>query len=368
MQVPFVDLKTQYQNLKAEIVPVIEDVCSGARFIMGPELAEFEKNFAEFVGAAHAVGVSTGTDAIMMALKAAGIGEGDEVITAANTFIASVLAISSAGANPVLVDCDERFYAIDPEKIEAAITGKTRAIIPVHLYGQPADMTAILDIAKKHNLTVVEDACQSHGSLYHGRATGAFGAAGCFSFFPGKNLGAYGDGGAVVTDDPAIDDTLRMFRNYGQRKKYHHEVIGWNFRLDNLQAGILNVKLKRLAAWNAARYEAAQEYRRLLAGLADKVALPEERADSTHVYHLYVVRVRERERLQNFLQEKGVSTGIHYPIPIHLLPAYKSLGYGKGDFPVTERYADEILSLPMYPEITKEQIAYTAHCMEDFYS
>ncbi len=368
MQVPFVDLKTQYQNLKKDIQPVIEDVCSGARFIMGPELSEFEENFARFTGSRHAVGVSTGTDALMMALRAAGIGEGDEVITAANTFIATVLGISAAGASPVLVDCDEKYYTIDPEKIESAITGKTKAILPVHLYGQPADMKRILDIANAHNLLVVEDACQSHGSQFHGKTTGTFGIAGCFSFFPGKNLGAYGDGGGVVTDDAEIDDRLRMLRNYGQRKKYHHEVKGWNYRLDNLQAGILNIKLKHLAGWNASRYAAAQHYTQLLAKLAEFVQTPAERPGCTHVYHLYIVRVKDRDKLQNYLQERGVFTGIHYPIPIHLLPAYTELGGKKGDFPRTEQFADEILSLPMFPEITKEQIEYTVSCIGEFYS
>ena len=368
MQVPFVDLKMQYQNLKSELQPVIEDVCAGARFIMGPELSDFEGKFAKFVGARHVVGVSTGTDALMMALRAAGVGAGDEVITAANTFIATVLGISAAGASPVLVDCDEDYYTVDPVKIESAVTNRTRAIIPVHLYGQPADMKPILEIAKKHGLLIIEDACQSHGSEYHGKVTGTFGIAGCFSFFPGKNLGAYGDGGGVATDDPAIDDRLRMLRNYGQRKKYHHEVKGWNYRLDNLQAGILNVKLKHLADWNRARAAAAREYTKLLSKLRDFIVTPQERPDCTHVYHLYIVRAKKRDNLQDFLQEKGVSTGIHYPIPIHLLPAYKELGGKKGDFPLTERFADEILSLPMFPEITKEQIAYTVRCIEEFYS
>ena len=367
MQVPFVDLRSQYQSLRSEIRTVMDDVCAGARFVMGPELTEFEGNFAAFISSKYAVGVSTGTDAIMMALKAVGVGEGDEVIAPANTFIATVLAISSAGAKPVLVDCDEDYYNIDPGKIEPAITSKTKAIVPVHLYGQPADMNPIMELAGKHKIKIIEDACQSHGAQYNGKTTGTFGEAGCFSFFPGKNLGAYGDGGGVVTDDPAIVETIQLFRNYGQKVKYHHLLKGWNFRLDNIQAAILNIKLKFLAEWSTSRYNAAQEYSKQLSVLDNKVKTPMEMPNTTHVYHLYVIRVEERDELQKYLQEKGVATGIHYPIPFHLLPAYSDLDYKKGDFPVTEQIADEILSLPMYPEITPEQIAYVVSCIKDFY-
>lgn len=367
MQVPFVDLKLQYRNLRTDMMTVMDDVCSGARFILGPELQQFEKNFAQFVGAQYAIGVSTGTDAIMMSLKAVGVNAGDEVISVANTFIATILAISACGAKPVLVDCDPLYYNIDPEKIERAITRQTKAIVPVHLYGQPANMDPIMEIAKKHNLKVIEDACQSHGAQYHGKTTGTIGEAGCFSFFPGKNLGGYGDGGGVVTNDPAIAEAIQMMRNYGQKVKYHHLMKGWNFRLDNLQAGILNVKLKHLAQWSAGRYDAAQKYTRQLKELGDRVITPAEMPNSTHVYHLYIIRVKERDSLQKFLKEKGVETGIHYPIPIHLSPAYADLGYKKGDFPVTERYADEVLSLPMFAEITDEQINFVVESIKEFY-
>lgn len=367
MQVPFVDLKLQYRNLRTDLMKTMDDVCSGARFILGPELQEFEKNFARFIGANHAIGVSTGTDAIMMALKAVGVNPGDEVISVANTFIATILAISSGNAKPVLVDCDPLYYNIDPEKIEAAITKKTKAIVPVHLYGQPADMGPIMDIAKRHQLKVVEDACQSHGAQYHGKTAGTFGEAGCFSFFPGKNLGGYGDGGGVVTNDPLVAEAIRMFRNYGQKVKYHHLTKGWNFRLDNLQAAILDVKLKHLSQWSASRNAAAQKYSRQLKELGDRVVTPAEMPHATHVYHLYIIRIKERDALQQYLKEKGVETGIHYPIPIHLSPAYADLGYKKGAFPVTERNADEVLSLPIFPEITDDQIAYVVESIKEFY-
>lgn len=364
MKVPFVDLQIQFEQLRSEIMPAVERVCSRAAFILGGEVDEFEKAFAAFCGAAHCVGVASGCDALLCGLKACGVGPGDEVIAPANTFIATVLAISAAGATPVLVDCLEDTYEIDPAAVRKAVTKRTRVLLPVHLYGQAADMDAIAGIAAEFNLKVIEDAAQAHGALYKGRPCGTLGAVGCFSFYPGKNLGAYGDGGAIVTNDPAIAEYARMFRNYGQPRKYFHEMIGWNSRLDTLQAAILLAKLKHLKDWNAARRRHADEYRARLKDLP--VKLPAVAPGNEHVYHLFVIRHPRRDALLDFLQEKGVSCVIHYPIPVHLQKAYRHLGCAEGSFPVAERAAREIVSLPMFPELTEEQIGYVCHGIREF--
>jgi dTDP-4-amino-4,6-dideoxygalactose transaminase len=362
--VPFVDLVAQHASIQPELDEAIAQVIANANFILGEEVDLFENEFAAFCGTNHAVGLDSGTSALELALRAYEIGPGDEVITAANTFIATVLAISYTGATPVLVDADPRTYNLDPELIESAITSRTRAIIPVHLYGQPADMDRIMEIARRHDLIVIEDAAQAHGALYKGRRTGSLADAAAFSFYPAKNLGACGDGGAVVTNDERIADSLRMLRNYGQTKKYHHVSQGFNRRLDTLQAAILRIKLKYIDQWNAARRDHAQAYGQLLADSG--LILPVEAPGVESVYHLYIVRTEDRDRLQHYLHEQNIATGIHYPIPVHLQPAYEDLGYSKGDFPVSEMLAEEILSLPMYPELEPAAIAYTAAAIQDY--
>ena len=364
MQVPFVDLAAQYAAIKPKVDPAIASVLHRTNFILGQDVELFEKEFAAFCEAEYAVGVDTGTSALELILRAYDIGPGDEVITVANTFIATALAISYAGAAPILVDADPRTYTMDVSKLEDAITPRTKAVIPVHLYGQPADMDPIMEIARKHGLKVIEDACQAHGARYKGRRVGSLGHAAAFSFYPAKNLGAYGDGGMIVTRDEHVAQGLQMLRNYGQREKYNHLVRGFNRRLDTLQAAVLRVKLKHLDDWNAARRRHARRYDQLLAD--SPVTLPLEADYAESVYHLYVVRTDEREALMSFLQERGVSAGIHYPIPIHLQPAYEGLGYWKGDFPVSERYAAKIVSLPMYPELTPEFTRYVAKAVIEF--
>ncbi|MCA9968636.1 MAG: DegT/DnrJ/EryC1/StrS family aminotransferase [Anaerolineales bacterium] len=363
-KVPFVDLGIQHVALAAEIEAGMAEVMRKTNFILGEEVTLFENEFAAYCEVGHAIGVDSGTSALELALRAFDIGPGDEVITAANTFIASALAISNCGATPVLVDIDPDTYNIDPQKIEAAITPRTRAIIPVHLYGQPADMDAILDIARRHGLRVIEDACQAHGARHNGKRAGSLGDAAAFSFYPAKNLGAYGDGGIVVTNDPEVADAVQMLRNYGQRRKYEHLILGYNRRLDTLQAAVLRVKLQHLDGYNAARRQHAAHYGELLAD--GPVVIPVESPFAEPVYHLYVVRTDKREDLQAYLQARNIHTGIHYPIPIHLQPAYKELGYQQGDFPVTEAYADTILSLPMYPELDPEAVAYVAHTIREW--
>ena len=363
-KIPFVDLATQYASIASEVNPAIQSVIESCAFILGPEVKKFEEEFAAFCDVQYAISVDSGTAAIELALRAFDIGPGDEVIAPANTFIATVLPITQLGAKPVLVDHHPETYTIDVEKIEAAITDKTRVIIPVHLYGQPADMDAIMDIARRHNLIVIEDACQAHGTRYKGRRVGGIGDAAAFSFYPGKNLGAYGDGGMVVTNNAQTADRLMMLRNYGQRKKYLHEQIGYNHRLDSVQAAVLRVKLKYLDGWNEARRQHAGLYSSLLADLG--VHPPVVPEYSEPVWHLYVIRVEDRDGFQAFLAEHKIDTGIHYPIPIHLQPAYQSLGYKPGDFPVTEAYADKLVSLPMYAELTDEMISYVVSVTRDF--
>jgi dTDP-4-amino-4,6-dideoxygalactose transaminase len=352
--VPFVDLKAQYDTIRDEVTTAVAAVFESSQFVLGDAVSRFERAFAEYLGSSHAVGVASGLDALSLALRALNVGPGDEVILPANTYIATALAVSAVGATPVLVDCREDTYQIDPALIEQAISSRTRALIPVHLYGQAADMAAIGAIAEAHGLPVVEDAAQAHGTQYDGRRCGTFGRMGCFSFYPGKNLGAYGDGGLVVTDDENLAERLRRLRNYGQRVKYEHVEKGVNSRLDSVQAAVLGVKLPYLDGWNARRAGHAARYSELLAGRV--LAVPARDPRSTHTYHLYVVRVANREAIVKSLAERGIQTGIHYPIPIHLQSAYRDLGYGPGDFPVAERCAGEILSLPMYAELTEEQI------------
>ena len=366
LQVPFVDLAAQYSTIADEINETTSRIIQKADFILGREVRLFEEEFAAFSEARYAVGVDSGTSALELALRAYDIGPGDEVITAANSFIASALAISHAGATPVLVDVDPFTHTIDVTGIERAITSRTKAIIPVHLYGHPAHMDPIRKIAEQHGLIVIEDACQAHGARYKGRRAGSLGHAAAFSFYPGKNLGAYGDGGMVVTNDADIRKRLEMLRNYGQEEKYHHLTQGFNRRLDTLQAAVLRVKLKYLEKWNAARRWQAELYHRLLAGTA--LVLPSEAVGAQSVWHLYVIRTEYRDKLKEYLASRGIAAGIHYPVPIHLQPAYKNLGYKRGSFPVTEQYAQRILSLPMYAELTPELIEYVSKTILTFLS
>jgi dTDP-4-amino-4,6-dideoxygalactose transaminase len=357
LRVPLVDIRAQQQEVGSAISRAIEDVLARGDFILGSAVERFEAEFARFIGTRHAVGVGTGLDALALALRAHGIGRGDEVITAANTFIATILAIELVGARPVLVDIDRETYAVEPSAVAAAISPRTRAIMPVHLYGLPVDLDGILAVARRHNLVVIEDAAQAHGARYNGKRVGSFGHSAAFSFYPAKNLGACGDGGMLVTDDDLVAERVRVLRNYGQRAKYRHVTLGTNSRLDTLQAAILSVKLQYLDGWNETRRRHARTYDALLAGL---VHTPTMRADVEHVYHLYVIETDRRDAVQDHLRAKGIDTGIHYPVPVHLQEACAHLGYRAGDFPVTESAAARILSLPMYPQLTDTQLAYIA--------
>lgn len=362
--VPFVDLGAQYRTIASEMDQAISQVIRETDFILGREVHLFEEEFAAFCEAHYAIGVDSGTSALELALRAFGIGPGDEVITAANSFIASALAISHAGGTPVLVDVDPYSYTLDVTAIERAITRRTKAVIPVHLYGHPADMDPIRQLADKHGLVVIEDACQAHGARYKGKRVGSLGHAAAFSFYPGKNLGAYGDGGMVVTNDRKVAKRLEMLRNYGQKEKYKHLFRGYNRRLDTMQAAILRVKLKYLEKWNAARRWNAMLYQKHLEGSG--VVVPGEAGGAEAVWHLYVIRTGRRDALKEHLAGKGVNAGIHYPVPIHLQPAYEDLGHKRGDFPVTEAYADRILSLPLYAELTPEQIEHVSSAISEF--
>jgi dTDP-4-amino-4,6-dideoxygalactose transaminase len=364
MQIPLVDLKAQYLSIKKEIDEAIQRVLNKCNFIMGDEVKEFEEELASFCSAQYAVGVSSGTDALLLALKALNIQPGDEVITVPNTFIATTEAITMAGGKIKFVDIDEETFNIDTNKIESAITNKTRAILPVHLYGQPANMDPIINLAKKYNLKVIEDAAQAHGAEYKNKRVGALGDIGIFSFYPGKNLGAYGDAGAVVTNDPDISNKIAMLRNHGRTKKYEHEYEGYNCRLDTLQAAILRVKLKYINSWNEARRNHASSYRKLLQNT--DIILPTEQKDNKHIYHIFAVRTADRDNLLNKLKNEGIGAGIHYPIPLHLQPAYRYLGYKAGDFPITEKCAREIISLPMYPELDEVKIKKIAEAISKF--
>jgi dTDP-4-amino-4,6-dideoxygalactose transaminase len=365
MSIPLVDLKAQYQTIKGDIDPVVLDIMQRAAFVLGKEVRDLEKVFARYCQVTHAVGVDSGYSALELILRAYDIGPGDEVITTPNTFIATALAISTCGAKPVFVDIDPKTYNIDPSKLEEAITPSTRAILPVHLYGQPADMDPIIKIAFRHGLLVIEDACQAHGASYKGRKTGSLGHAAAFSFYPGKNLGAYGDGGMVVTNDEDIAEKIRVFRHVGQKGKNKHIVKGFNHRLDNLQAAVVLTKLPHLDGWNEARRRAAVQYNSLLQDLP--VEVPDVMDSVEHIYHLYVIRTKRRDELDLYLNERGIDTGIHYPTPIHLQPAYQELGYRLGDFPITESIANEILSLPMYPELKEDQIKHIVAVIKEFF-
>ncbi len=359
MNVPFLDLKAQYGGIKNEIQNAIQEVLDSCAFAGGPFVEKFEKEWAAYCGTKYAIGVGNGTDALWLALLALGVGRGDEVITVPNSFLATAEAISLVGATPVFVDVDSETYNMDPALLKGAITSKTRAIIPVHLFGQPADMDPIMEIAGKRSIPVIEDACQAHGAEYKGRRAGSIAAAGCFSFYPGKNLGAYGEGGAVVTDRSDIDEKIRMLRDHGQSKKYYHEIAGINGRLDGIQGAVLSVKLRHLDKWNSLRRAAARQYADLLAGM-DGIILPVEAGYAKHIYHVFALRVRNRDALMERLHGEGIHCGIHYPVPIHLQTAYGSLGLKKGSFPITESCANEFLSLPMFPELTVEQIRFVA--------
>jgi dTDP-4-amino-4,6-dideoxygalactose transaminase len=364
MKVPFLDLKAHHDPLKAEFMAAISAVIDSGAFAGGPFVAKFEQEFAAFCGSKHAVGVGNGTDALWFALLALGVGPGDEVITVPHTFIATAEAISFCGAKPVFVDIDERTYTMDPRGLEQAITSRTKAIIPVHIFGQMADMEPILAIAREHDLPVIEDACQAHGAEYKGRKAGSLGVAGCFSFYPGKNLGAFGEGGGIVTDDLELAQKMRVLRDHGQARKYYHDVVGWNGRMDGIQSAVLSVKLRGLAENNARRREHARVYDRLLASV--KAVITPAVADyAAHIYHIYAVRVKNRDKVLADLVQKGISCGIHYPVPLHLQAAYRSLGYGLGSFPVAEKCASEFLSLPMFPELTVAQIEAVVAALKD---
>jgi dTDP-4-amino-4,6-dideoxygalactose transaminase len=363
MKVAFVDLAEQHRPLQDEFRAVFERVLQRSSFILGPEVQAFEEAFAAYVGASHCIALNSGTAALQLTLQALQIGPGDEVITVPNTFIATAEAISAVGATPVFVDVDPVSYNMDPALVEAAITPKTKALLPVHLYGQCADLEPLLRIARDHNLELIEDACQAHGATCNDKKAGTLGIAGCFSFYPGKNLGCLGEGGAVVTNDAALAQQVKMLRDHGSTRKYEHRFPGYNFRLEGLQGGFLNVKLNHLDCWNEARRNAAQRYNELLAGSG--LTLPFEMPYGRHVYHLYVVQAEDREALRQQLSAAGIETGLHYPLPLHLQEAYKALGYEKGSFPVSEHLAERAVSLPMHPGLTKEQIEYVASVIQE---
>jgi dTDP-4-amino-4,6-dideoxygalactose transaminase len=356
MQVPFLDLKAHHQPLLEEINAGIQEVIAQNAFAGGPFVDAFERDFAKFCECKHAIGVGNGTDALWLPLLALGIGPGDEVVTVPYTFIATAEAITYTGAKPVFVDIDERTYTMDPNKLEAAITPRTKAIIPVHLYGQCADMDPILEIARARGIAVIEDACQAHGATYQGHKAGSLGTAAAFSFYPGKNLGAFGEAGAVTTDDTDLAQKIRVLRDHGQAQKYFHSVIGWNARMDGIQGAVLRVKLKYLAANNEKRRAHARAYTENLAAHASGITLPYESPSRTHVYHLYVLRVKNRDGFMKEMGARGIGTAMHYPLPIHLQQAYGFLGLKEGSYPVAERCAQEIVSLPMFPELTGQQI------------
>jgi dTDP-4-amino-4,6-dideoxygalactose transaminase len=349
--IPLLDLKAQHKAIGPEVEEAALGVLRSGRYVLGPEVAAFEEEFARFSAARHAIGVNTGTSALHLALLALGVGPGDEVVTVAFTFVATAAAILYCGARPVLVDVAPDTLTMDPGLLERAITPRTRAIVPVHLYGQPADMGPIMVVAGRHGIPVVEDAAQAHGAEYQGRRAGSMGTLGCFSFYPGKNLGAAGEGGAVTTDDDALARKIRLLRDWGAEHKYDHQMVAYNYRLEELQASILRVKLRHLEAWSEARRSIAGTYREQLADLSPVGELP----DSRHVYHVFAIRSHRREQLRQSLEQRGVQTGIHYPIPVHLQPGYAELGYGPGDFPAAEQAAAQVLSLPIYPELTRDQ-------------
>ena len=364
--IPFVDLVAQYESIATEIDRAFHEVTASAEYILGRRVARFEEVFAGYVAARHAVGVGSGLDALRLALLALEVGRGDEVVVPANSYIATALAVSDVGADVVLVDCDPQTYNMAPAAVEAALTSRTRALLPVHFAGQAADMQPLLALAKLKDLFLVEDAAQAHGARWRDAPCGSIGDIACFSFYPGKNLGAYGDGGIVTTNDANAVERIRQLRNYGERRKYEHVVKGVNSRLDGLQAAFLMVKLQHLDEWNAARARHAETYRAELAEVGD-LALPAVAPETTHVYHLFMIRTRRRDALRDHLSARGIQTGIHYPTPIHLQEAYRELGLGEGAFPNAEALARETLSLPMYPELTAEQLASVTDAIREFF-
>jgi dTDP-4-amino-4,6-dideoxygalactose transaminase len=364
MQVPFLDLKSHHAPFLGEINSAIQEVIESSAFAGGPFVSRFEEDFAAYCNAPYAIGLGSGTDALWLALLALGVGPGDEVITVPNTFMATAEAITYCGARPVFVDVDERTYTLDPQALEGAVTARTKAIIPVHLFGQPADMDPILEFARHRGLFVVEDACQAHGAEYKGRRTGTLGDAACFSFYPGKNLGAFGEAGAVVTGDAELQEKIRILRDHGQVRKYYHTMVGWNCRMDGIQGAILSVKLRYLERGNQLRRSHAAHYNQALGGI-EEVITPAQAADIRHVYHVYAIRVQERDQVIRVLGEKGIGCGVHYPVPIHLQEAYRDLGYEQDAFPIAERSAREFVSLPMFPELTSAQVERVAQCVKE---
>lgn len=358
MKVPFFDLTAQYQGLSGEILAALDRVCRSASFILGEEVVKFEAEFAAFCEVQHCVALNSGTSALHLALLCAGVKAGDEVITTTNTFIATAEAISYIGATPVFVDIDPTTCNLDAKRIEAAITPRTKAIVPVHLYGRPVDLEAIIETARRHNLAVIEDSCQAHGARFRDKPVGGFGCAAAFSFYPGKNLGAYGEGGALTTNDGQMAELARALRDHGQSRRYCHDRIGYNYRMDGFQAAVLRVKMKRLAQWTATRREIAERYRRLLANAP--VGVPADHPRDQCAYHLFAVMVDHREPVRSHLEARGVQTAIHYPKPVHLQAAYAALGHGPGSFPLAERACERVLSMPLFPEITVEQVDYAA--------
>jgi dTDP-4-amino-4,6-dideoxygalactose transaminase len=355
IKVPFLDLKSHHLPMMSEINLAIQEVIEASAFAGGPFVNAFEQDFAAYCDLPYALGVGSGTEALWLSLLACGVGPGDEVITVPNTFMATAEAITYCGARPVFVDVDEQTYTLNPAALQSALTARTKAIIPVHLFGQSADMHPIVEFARQHGLYVIEDACQAHGAEYHGRRVGGLGDAVCFSFYPGKNLGAFGEAGAVVTRNTELQDKIRILREHGQVRKYYHSMVGWNCRMDGIQAAVLRIKLRYLERNTELRRSHAAHYDRALTDLAE-VILPVQAAWARHVYHLYAIRVKHRDEVMQRLAEKGVGSGVHYPVPVHLQEAYRSLGYQPGAFPIAERCASEFLSLPMYPELTSGQI------------
>lgn len=365
MNVQFLDLKAQYEHIKSEVKERLDRVLESSQFALGTQVEEFEKNFARFCGAKYCVACNSGTSALHLALLASGIQPGDEVIIPSHTFIATAEAVSYCGAVPVFAEIDPRTYTLDPARIEERITMKTKAVVPVHLYGQPADMEPIKRICQARGFILIEDAAQAHGARYRGKRVGSLGNTACFSFYPGKNLGAYGEGGAVVTDDKEAAETMRILRDHGQPRKYHHEKIGFNYRMDGFQGAVLNVKLKYIEEWNSLRRKKAELYNDLLEGVP--VVTPYEPEYAESVFHLYVILTERRDALQEYLKEKGIYTGLHYPIPVHLQKAYRFLSYQKGDLPVTEWVANSLLSLPLYPELEDSHIRYVCKSIKNFF-
>ncbi len=362
-RVPYLDLQAQYDSIRTEVLAAFGEICESGRFAQGPATSDFEAKFAAYCGVEHCVSLNSGTSALHLALRCLDVGPGDEVITVSMTFIATAWAISYTGATPVFVDIDPVRRTLNPDKLEAAITPRTKAIIPVHLFGMPADMDRIVAIAERHGLPVIEDAAQAHGAKYRGKRVGQFGQIACFSFYPSKNLGAYGEGGALITNDASISQRVRSLRDHGQTQKYLHEEIGYNYRMDSFQGAVLTIKLKQLDAWNRARMDCARYYTELLKDSSYK--LPAHPSDSECVWHCYVIETPERDRVRSGLQDLGIQTAVHYPLPIHLQKAYAHLGYKQGHLPVTERLCQHCLSLPIYPELSKEKIFTVASILLD---